>query len=42
MSGATVLSTPAFAEGLLSMDTKVAPWNDIHVRRAVAYAHQPG
>jgi peptide/nickel transport system substrate-binding protein len=40
-SGATVLSTPAFAEGLLSMDTKQAPWNDIHVRRAVAYAINP-
>jgi peptide/nickel transport system substrate-binding protein len=40
-SGATMLSTPAFAEGLLAMNTKQAPWNDIHVRRAVAYAVNP-
>jgi peptide/nickel transport system substrate-binding protein len=37
-SGGTMLSTPAFAEGYLGMDVHQAPWNDIHVRRAVAYA----
>jgi peptide/nickel transport system substrate-binding protein len=37
-SGASIVSTPAFAEGYFGMNVKQAPWNDIHVRRAVAYA----
>jgi peptide/nickel transport system substrate-binding protein len=37
-SGATLVSAPAFAEGYFSMNVNQAPWNDIHVRRAVAYA----
>ncbi len=37
-SGASIVSTPAFAEGYFGMNIKQAPWNDIHVRRAVAYA----
>jgi peptide/nickel transport system substrate-binding protein len=37
-SGASLISTPAFAEGYFSMNVHQAPWNDIHVRRAVAYA----
>ncbi|HEX6523869.1 MAG TPA: ABC transporter substrate-binding protein [Streptosporangiaceae bacterium] len=40
-SGATMLSTPAFAEGYFGMNVHQAPWNDIHVRRAVAYALNP-
>jgi peptide/nickel transport system substrate-binding protein len=37
-SGAKLLSAPDCASGLFSMNTQVAPWNDVHVRRAVAYA----
>jgi peptide/nickel transport system substrate-binding protein len=37
-SGASLVSAPAFAEGYFSMNVNQAPWNDIHVRRAVAYA----
>jgi peptide/nickel transport system substrate-binding protein len=37
-SGAKVLSTPDCASGIFSMNTLTAPWNDVHVRRAVAYA----
>jgi peptide/nickel transport system substrate-binding protein len=37
-SGASIVSTPAFAEGYFGMNVNQAPWNDIHVRRAVAYA----
>jgi peptide/nickel transport system substrate-binding protein len=37
-SGASLVSAPAFAEGYFSMNVHQAPWNDIHVRRAVAYA----
>ena len=40
-SGAPMLSTPAFAEGYFGMNVHQAPWNDIHVRRAVAYAINP-
>jgi peptide/nickel transport system substrate-binding protein len=37
-SGGSIVSTPAFAEGYFGMNVHQAPWNDIHVRRAVAYA----
>lgn len=37
-SGARVTSVPANTIGLLGMNTQLAPWNDVHVRRAVAYA----
>jgi len=37
-SGASIISTPAFAEGYFGMNVHQAPWSDIHVRRAVAYA----
>jgi peptide/nickel transport system substrate-binding protein len=37
-SGASLISTPAFSEGYFGMNYRLAPWNDIHVRRAVAYA----
>jgi peptide/nickel transport system substrate-binding protein len=38
-TAATTLQTwPACSQLYISMNTKVAPWNDIHVRRAVAYA----
>jgi peptide/nickel transport system substrate-binding protein len=37
-SGVQVTGTPAFAEGYFGMNYHRGPWNDIHVRRAVAYA----
>jgi peptide/nickel transport system substrate-binding protein len=37
-SGASMLSAPSFLAAYFSMDTQVAPWNDVHVRQAVAYA----
>jgi peptide/nickel transport system substrate-binding protein len=37
-SGAKLLTTPSCAGAIFSMNTRVSPWNDIHVRRAVAYA----
>jgi peptide/nickel transport system substrate-binding protein len=37
-SGAKLLSTLTNTVAVFSMNTKVAPWSDIHVRRAVAYA----
>lgn len=37
-SGANLISTPAFSEGYFGMNYHLAPWNDIHVRLAVAYA----
>ena len=37
-SGASLVSTPAFAEGYFVMNVHQAPWDDVHVRRAVAYA----
>jgi peptide/nickel transport system substrate-binding protein len=37
-SGAKLQSVPAGSLGLFGMNTKMAPWNDVHVRRAVAYA----
>ncbi len=37
-SGMTLLSVPSPAFiGSFTMNTQVAPWNDVHVRRAVAY-----
>jgi peptide/nickel transport system substrate-binding protein len=36
-SGARLVSVPSCQTGFFSMNTQVAPWNDIHVRRAVAY-----
>jgi peptide/nickel transport system substrate-binding protein len=36
--GVQVIRVPTCAIGLLSMNYNVAPWNDVHVRRAVAYA----
>jgi peptide/nickel transport system substrate-binding protein len=37
-SGATLLTAPSCSLGVFSMNTQTAPWSDIHVRRAVAYA----
>jgi peptide/nickel transport system substrate-binding protein len=37
-SGVSITQEPSCSIGLLSMNTQVAPWNDVHVRRAVAYA----
>jgi peptide/nickel transport system substrate-binding protein len=37
-SGAKVVSAPSNALAYWSMNPNVPPWNDIHVRRAVAYA----
>jgi peptide/nickel transport system substrate-binding protein len=37
-SGAKLTSAPAFAEGYFGMNYHLPPWNDVHVRRAVAYA----
>src|SRR5262249_13888311 len=37
-SGAKIISVPATRQGMFTMNTKAAPWNDVHVRRAVAYA----
>jgi peptide/nickel transport system substrate-binding protein len=36
--GAQIISKPGCQEGFFSMNTSAPPWNDIHVRRAVAYA----
>jgi len=37
-SGATLLSTPSCHIGFFGMNTTQPGWNDVHVRRAVAYA----
>lgn len=37
-SGAKLLTAPSETDGVFSMNTQEAPWNDVHVRRAVAYA----
>jgi peptide/nickel transport system substrate-binding protein len=37
-SGTKLRSVPAGSLGLFGMNTTLAPWNDVHVRRAVAYA----
>jgi peptide/nickel transport system substrate-binding protein len=37
-SGAKLISWPNNELGFFGMNTKLAPWSDVHVRRAVAYA----
>jgi peptide/nickel transport system substrate-binding protein len=37
-SGGSIVSAPAFSEGYFGMNVNQPPWNNIHVRRAVAYA----
>jgi peptide/nickel transport system substrate-binding protein len=37
-SGANLLSAPSFLTANFAMNTQVAPWNNVYVRRAVAYA----
>jgi peptide/nickel transport system substrate-binding protein len=37
-SGGKVISYPFDNLGYFTMNVKIAPWNDVHVRRAVAYA----
>lgn len=36
--GATVYSRPSYVQNLLALDVSTAPFDDIHVRRAIAYA----
>ncbi|WP_116952038.1 ABC transporter substrate-binding protein [Jiangella endophytica] len=36
--GGTVTTVPTCGTALLSLPTQTAPWDDVHVRRAVAYA----
>lgn len=38
VSGAKVIAKPNLQIGYLSMDTKQAPWSDVHVRRAVSHS----
>ncbi len=37
-SGAKIITAPSCAGAVFSMNTQLAPWDDVHVRRAVAYA----
>ncbi len=37
-AGAKLLNAPSCQDGFFTMNTQTAPWSDIHVRRAVAYA----
>jgi peptide/nickel transport system substrate-binding protein len=37
-SGATLMSAASCNNGFLTMNTRMPPWNDVHLRRAVAYA----
>jgi len=37
-SGGTLLTSPSCDINTLSINTQSAPWNDVHLRRAVAYA----
>jgi peptide/nickel transport system substrate-binding protein len=37
-SGAKLTSAPSCNNGFLTMNTRMRPWNDVHLRRAVAYA----
>lgn len=37
-SGATIESAPSCLDGFFYMNTQVAPWDNVHVRQAVAYA----
>jgi peptide/nickel transport system substrate-binding protein len=41
-SGAKLVSVPGFPRGYFAMNTQQPPWNDVHVRRAVAYALNKG
>jgi len=36
--GASIVSAPGLYVAYLSFDTQIAPWNDVHVRRAFAHA----
>jgi len=38
ISGATVYPAQSLAEDFVSLDTSQAPFNDVHVRRAIAYS----
>jgi peptide/nickel transport system substrate-binding protein len=38
LSGVSVALAPELRTAYLSLDTSAAPWDDVHVRRAVAYA----
>jgi peptide/nickel transport system substrate-binding protein len=37
-SGAHIVTVPSCRQGYFSFNVTAAPWNDLHVRRAVAYA----
>jgi peptide/nickel transport system substrate-binding protein len=37
-SGAKLITTPSCENGFLTMNTQTAPWNDVRVRQAAAYA----
>ena len=37
-SGAKLLSYPSCGDAFITLNTQMAPWNDVHVRRAFAYA----
>jgi peptide/nickel transport system substrate-binding protein len=37
-SDAKIVAFPSCLDAFFSMNTQTAPWNDVHVRRAVAYA----
>jgi peptide/nickel transport system substrate-binding protein len=37
-AAASLLNSPSLSETTFSMNVRVPPWNDVHVRRAVAYA----
>lgn len=37
-AGTTTVNVPSCANAFISMPTNTAPWSDVHVRRAVAYA----
>jgi peptide/nickel transport system substrate-binding protein len=37
-AGTKILSTPSCTDYFLTLNTQMAPWSDVHVRRAVAYA----
>jgi peptide/nickel transport system substrate-binding protein len=42
ISGVNVQLAPELRTAYLSLDTENAPWSDVHVRRAVAYAFDKG
>jgi peptide/nickel transport system substrate-binding protein len=37
-SGAKLLVSPSCGDAFVTLNTQIPPWNDVHVRRAVAYA----